>query len=410
MQHEPHAAPTAAPSAAAPAGAQPGGGEPAGEPPPPALAERGWGDNLDLLKALFLGTVATALFYEVFPLPFLEQGRLQAIFGNGDWVSPTIVGMTFTSLFLVGFKALRHRAERRAWQAFRHPSVSALLSRRIYARDVDRAIVALGETLAALRVQRFRQSIVYRRVLRALTFVRAASKKEGLDTLLDYQAEIDLKKLETGYTVLQVFIWAIPILGFIGTVMGIGASVNEFSQFIQTAESGGEFTGQMRAALGGVTSGLSVAFNTTFLALVLVIPVMLLTSFLHKGEEELLLEIEEFCLEDLLPLLHAKPGEEALAEGYEDHLHRIVRLSETWLGQFEPLVTRLSRQAEMMSHQLAGIQPLVKDFTDRLLHRGRGAPSIAAQPPGGAAERAGSTAGTASGEATAGPDDRPRTT
>jgi len=171
--------------------------------------------------------------------------------------------------------------------------------------------------------------------------------------------------------VLQVFIWAIPILGFIGTVLGIGNSVNEFSQFIQTAEGGGEFTAQMRAALGGVTSGLAVAFNTTYLALVLVIPVMLITSFLQKSEEEYLLDIEEFCLERLLPRLHVKPGEEALAEGYEDHLHRIMRLSETWLGQFEPLVQGLSRQAEMMSHQLTGIQPLVKEFTDRLLLRGR---------------------------------------
>jgi biopolymer transport protein ExbB/TolQ len=390
MQHEPLAGAESAPGAqAAPQAPRP--------PAARAPAERGWSDNLDLLKALFLGTVATAVFYEVFPIPFMEQGRLLSIFGNGDWVSPTIVGMTFSSLFLVGFKALRHRAERRAWQAFRHPAVAALLSRRIYARDVEQVVAALDEALRGLRVRRYAHSVAYRRVLRVLTFVRSASKKEGLDTLLDYQAEIDLKKLETSYTVLQVFIWAIPILGFIGTVMGIGSSVNEFSQFIQTAEGGGEFTGQMRAALGGVTSGLSVAFNTTFLALVLVMPVMLLTSMLHKAEEELLLEIEEYCLEELLPLLQVKPGEEVLSEGYEDHLHRIMRLSETWLGQFEPLVQRLSRQAEMMSHQLSGIQPLVKDFTDRLLHRGRAAPgeALAQRPaePGsagtlGAAERA----------------------
>ena len=190
-----------------------------------------------------------------------------------------------------------------------------------------------------------------------------------MDSLLDYQAGIDLKKLETSYTVVQVFIWAIPILGFIGTVLGIGYSVNEFAQFIQSAEVAGGFNAQMRAALGGVTGGLAIAFNTTFLALVLVIPVMLLTSFLHKSEEELLLAIEEYCLEELLPQLHVKPGEEALAEGYEEHLARIMRLSETWLGQFEPLVGRLSRQAEMMGHQLSGIQPLVKEFTDRLLQR-----------------------------------------
>jgi biopolymer transport protein ExbB/TolQ len=313
-----------------------------------------------------------------------------AVFQNDNWVSPAIVAMTFWSLFLLWFKLLRFRAQRRVWQAFRHPSVTAVLGRRIYARDVERVIPALREALAALRLKHLEASIVYRRVVRVLGFVSTASKREGLDTLLDYQADIDLKKLESSYTVLQVFIWAIPILGFIGTVLGIGASVNEFAQFIQTAEGGGEFSGQMRAALGGVTSGLAVAFNTTFLALVLVIPVMLVTSFLHKVEEEFLLEIEEYCLEDLLPQLHVKPGEEALSEGYEEHLHRILRLSETWLSQFEPLVQRLSRQSEMMSHQLTGIQPLVKDFTDRLLLRGRDASSgqpLASRAAGDLAER-----------------------
>jgi hypothetical protein len=119
--------------------------------------------------------------------------------------------------------------------------------------------------------------------------------------------------------------------------------------------------------LGGVTGGLAIAFNTTFLALVLVIPVMLLTSFLHKSEEEFLLEIEEYCMEELLPRLHVNPGEDVVTEGYEEHLHRIMRLSQTWLSQFEPLVSRLSQQSEMMSHQLSGIQPLVKEFTDRLI-------------------------------------------
>lgn len=330
-------------------------------------AERGWSDNLDLLKALFLGGVLTAFFYEVFPIPFLDQGRLLALFENDNWVSPVIVAMTFWSLFILLFKLWRFRMQNRAWQNFHHPAVVALLGQKIYARDVDRVVTDLREALGKLQTRRFENSIIFRRVLRVLYFIRGAAKKEGLDTLLDYQGQIDLKKLETSYTVLQVFIWAIPILGFIGTVLGIGFSVNEFAQFIQAAEAGEQFNAHMRSALGGVTGGLAIAFNTTFLALVLVIPVMLLTSFLHKSEEEFLLEIEEYCMEELLPRLHVNPGEEVVTEGYEEHLHRIMRLSQTWLSQFEPLVSRLSQQSEMMSHQLSGIQPLVKEFTDRLI-------------------------------------------
>jgi biopolymer transport protein ExbB/TolQ len=344
---------------------------PAAAPPPPPeeLVERGGKDNLDMVKALFLGLMFTAVFYEIFPIPFLDQGRLLSLFQNDNWVSPVIVAMTFWSLFILAFKLWRFRFQNRVRQAFRHPAAAALLGRIVYARDVDRVVAGIKVALQGQRVRGFEHSIIYRRVLRLLHFVRSAPKKEGLDSLLDYQAQIDVKKLEASYTVLQVFIWAIPILGFIGTVLGIGFSVNEFAHFIQGAEAGAQFNAQMRAALGGVTSGLAVAFNTTFLALVLVIPVMLLTSFLHKNEEEFLLEIEEYCLEELLPRLHVNPGDEALAEGFEEHLHKILRLSHTWLSQFEPLVERLSREGEMTARQLEGIQPLIKDFTDRLLLR-----------------------------------------
>jgi len=337
--------------------------------------ERGGRDNIDLIKALFLGMVTTAVFYEVFPIPFLDQGRVLALFQNDNWVSPMIVGMTFWSLFLLGFKLLHFRRQNRIWQHFHDPRIAALLGGKIYARDVDRVVTAMRAALDEMKVKRYEEGIIYRRVLRVLFFVRGATRKEGLDSLLDYQGQIDMKRLETSYSVLQVFIWAIPILGFIGTVLGIGFSVNEFANFIQSAEAGGQFTAQMRAALGGVTGGLAVAFNTTFLALVLVIPVMLLTSFLNKNEEEFLLEIEEFCMEELLPRLYVSPGEEVASEGFDEHLHKVMRLSQTWLGQFEPLVEKLSTQAEMMGHQISGIQPLVKEFTDRLLGNRAEAPS-----------------------------------
>ncbi|MDH4248820.1 MAG: MotA/TolQ/ExbB proton channel family protein, partial [Deltaproteobacteria bacterium] len=338
-------------------------------------------DNLDLLKSLFLAVVSTAVFYEIFPLPFLDQGRLLALFDNQ--VSQVITGMSFWSLFLLLFKYLNYRRQRRALGDFSHPSVMAVFAGGLYAREAQPALDSVQRALAALKTPRFHGSVIYRRVTRLIELSRTTARKEGLNELLDYQAQLDLKRLESSYAIVHVFLWAIPILGFIGTVMGIGDAVSEFAGFIQTAEGGGQFSAQMRTALGGVTGGLAVAFNTTFLALVLVIPVMLITSFLTKLEEELLMDIEEFCLEKLLPQLHIQPGEDALAEGFEEHMHRILRLSGTWLSQFEPLVARLTRQSELMSAQLGGLQPLVKDFTDRLLpgEREPAAPAHPAQPP-----------------------------
>ena len=157
--------------------------------------------------------------------------------------------------------------------------------------------------------------------------------------------------MQTGYTLINVFIWAIPILGFIGTVFGIGQSIGEFSQFIRGVETS-ELSTQMRSALSGVTQGLSVAFNTTFLALVGVIPVMLLSSTLRKGEEDLLLSVEEYCLEDLLPNLHVRPGEETMDEAVHEHLGKLVEFSENWRKQVAPVMSELEKQSESLKHQV----------------------------------------------------------
>jgi hypothetical protein len=192
-------------------------------------------------------------------------------------------------------------------------------------------------------------------------------QKDGLITLLDSEAEIEIRRLEASYTILQVFIWAIPILGFIGTVHGIGSAVSEFSQFIRTAEGGAGLSNQMRTALAGVTGGLSLAFNTTFLALVLVVPIMLLTSLMQKAEEELLLAIESMALERWLPRLKLESQTIQTVQDYEEQLQRVMEAASRWSMQLEPTLNGFTRQAEMLGHQLAGVQPLVKDFTDRVL-------------------------------------------
>ena len=142
---------------------------------PPAGLARDWSDNLDLIKSLFLGLLLMAIFYQIFPIPFLDQGRLLSLFDNDNWVSPVIVAMTFWSLFLLWFKLLRYRAQSKAWQAFRHPAVMTLLNRKIYVADVDSIHAQLRRTLQELRVKRFERSIIYRSILRVLNFARTAS-------------------------------------------------------------------------------------------------------------------------------------------------------------------------------------------------------------------------------------------
>jgi biopolymer transport protein ExbB/TolQ len=64
-------------------------------------------------------------------------------------------------------------------------------------------------------------------------------------------------------------IWVLPLLGFIGTVVGITQAIGGLEQSVGTE------TAAAGANLGGVLGGLRFAFDTTFVGLVLVIPTML---------------------------------------------------------------------------------------------------------------------------------------
>ena len=179
------------------------------------------------------------------------------------------------------------------------------------------------------------------------------------------RAEIDHNRMQSGYTLLNVFIWAIPILGFIGTVFGIGQSIGEFSNFIRSTD-GTDLNAQMRSALGGVTSGLSVAFSTTFIALVGVVPVMMASSSLRKREEDLLLSVEEYCLEDLLPNLHVRRGDEMLEDSVNSHLEQMAEFSENWRRQISPILDSVQKHSKSLSTQVSGLQPLIQNFSESL--------------------------------------------
>jgi len=130
----------------------------------------------------------------------------------------------------------------------------------------------------------------------------------------------------------RVFIWAIPILGFIGTVMGIGASVGGFSESVASA---GDLE-VMKDSIGTVTTGLGVAFDTTLLALVMSIFIMFPTSSLQKAEQDFLAAVEDYCRQHMIPRLDDggvadpsdPPSDEALSLAADRLAERLAEVLE----------------------------------------------------------------------------------
>lgn len=70
---------------------------------------------------------------------------------------------------------------------------------------------------------------------------------------------------------LSYAIWALPLLGFIGTVIGISEAIGDLGRVFAD--------GDRQEALAAVLAALQFAFDTTFAGLVLVMPVMALATF-----------------------------------------------------------------------------------------------------------------------------------
>lgn len=144
------------------------------------------------------------------------------------------------------------------------------------------------------------ESFLVGRVLRGLEHFQVRKSNPEVASMLASHSEIDANAVQSSYTLLNVFIWAIPILGFVGTVIGISAAVGSFSGSLEAAQD----ISVLKTSLNNVTGGLATAFDTTLIALVMSMLVMFPSSSMQKSEEDLLNWVDEYCNENLLKRLN----------------------------------------------------------------------------------------------------------
>lgn len=96
------------------------------------------------------------------------------------------------------------------------------------------------------------------------------------------------KKSADSYTVPSYINWAIPILGFIGTVLGISLAADGIQKIISSQSSISQFSSE----LGQAIAPLGIAFDTTLIALSLSVFLMLLQTTLKRWEDNILTDYE----------------------------------------------------------------------------------------------------------------------
>lgn len=148
--------------------------------------------------------------------------------------------------------------------------------------------------------------LVYNRILISLSNLKNLGRVSDVDDILRSSAERDESAHQTSFATLGGFLWAIPVLGFIGTVLGLAGAIGNFSSLLEKQSDVSGIVGSLKE----VTGGLSTAFETTLLALVVALVIQLWITSQRKAEEMFLDDCQEYCLKQIVSRIKILPFEQ----------------------------------------------------------------------------------------------------
>ncbi|MGE0609724.1 MAG: MotA/TolQ/ExbB proton channel family protein [Pirellulales bacterium] len=197
--------------------------------------------------------------------------------------------------------------------------------------------------------RQLRETYLYSRLKNALEFVARNDSADELEEHLKYLADVDAGKSHESFGFVRILIWAIPIMGFLGTVVGITVAIGNLSP--EALES----------SLPEVTAGLGVAFDTTALALVWATILMFVQYAVDRNESQLLNQVEIRAQEELAMRFERVGGgsdpQVAAVRRMADTVLKateqaVIRQTELWQGTIHAAHERWSELTSTSQHQL----------------------------------------------------------
>lgn len=249
-----------------------------------------------------------------------KRPSILAILGNLGW--PILLGLAATSLFfaLIYRGPLNHPVMHRYFAS--HPvtffetglffvGLAALLLKMLEVTsqflglgavhlepipdagnsidDCDRLSQHLDKLPVAAR-----RSHLTRRLRDALQHVGRAGTAAQLNDELKYLSDVENARQQESYSLVRIVIWATPMLGFLGTVMGITEALGDLSSNAKLLATA------IDTAIQGLLGGLYVAFDTTALALTLSMILMFIQFVIDRIEQQLLSTVDSRANDELV--------------------------------------------------------------------------------------------------------------
>ena len=132
-----------------------------------------------------------------------------------------------------------------------------------------------------------RSMVLPRALLHALRRFSTTRSIQDVSSSTHTIFESEADRLESELSMIRYISWAIPSIGFIGTVRGIGEALAQADKAVQ-------------GDIAGVTQSLGVAFNSTFIALLISIFLMFLVYQLQLSQERLVFGSENYMDDKLI--------------------------------------------------------------------------------------------------------------
>jgi len=185
---------------------------------------------------------------------------------------------------MIGERALRLRRERAVFDRDLLPLADGMRILPEDVREYARQVQGLPEGP--------RDALLPRALLAALHRFGATRSIADASASARGVCDGEADRLDSELSLLRYIAWAIPAIGFIGTVRGIGDALGQAHR-------------AMQGDLSGVTQSLGTAFNSTLIALLLSLLLMFFLHHLQSEQERLVSDAESYLDERLIQSLRA---------------------------------------------------------------------------------------------------------
>jgi DNA-directed RNA polymerase subunit RPC12/RpoP len=324
------------------------------------------------IGATFIWFVMMYLFpaRESGEVPHTITSYLRELFTQRGWPQYVTTLLMFWCLGLLILKWLNIRKQRRAMLIQALPT------------DIDEEINPSNLKSFHDHIINFpkplRNTYIVNRIRKALEFFYVRQNNPEVAQMITAQSEVDAAKVNSSYAMVKVFLWAIPIMGFIGTVLGIGSAIGGFGAVFGAGE-GGDMS-EIKEPLLAVLGSMGVAFDTTLLALVFSIILSFPASGLQNEEDDLVTDVDEYCIDHLLKRLNdggaagnfgsdaglLKAVGDAMANNQKDIMQHFESVQKQMTENLTKQTEHHEKVASTVERQLEGIDSRTKKYEKRL--------------------------------------------